>query len=224
MASSRRSRRTGTSSRMAVIDRNVLRIAAYELLVLRRHSAEGRDQRSDRARQALLDPELGRVHQRHPRQDQGQVRRSLRAPRSRRARRARPAREPSLHRSLRRPPRTDAPPSPLMGFLDKLKSKLTRTREKLSDGITGLFKGRAADRPSRCSTSSKSCCSRPISVLLASELVERARPRSIGAARSRAKRTCAPSLRATLRRAARRRRRRARARRDVADRDPRRAA
>jgi hypothetical protein len=55
-------------SRMAVVDRNVLRLATYEPCTAG-HPAQGRDQRGDRARQALLDAELRRVHQRHPRQD-----------------------------------------------------------------------------------------------------------------------------------------------------------
>ena len=116
-------------ARMAVIDRNVLRLAAYELL----HC-------SDIPPKVAINEaiELGK---RYSTQNSGafingildKIRIALR-------RALRPARAASRDRQRgadrRRSARADA-----MGLLDRLKSRLTRTRAALSDGIAGLFRG-----------------------------------------------------------------------------------
>src|SRR5690606_18451643 len=80
-------------------------------------------------RQAVLDAELGRVHQRHPRQDHepGRRRAELRCTYGR-------------GRLRHLTPRT-------MGLFDRLKQRLTKTREAISDGISSVFRGgRPIDR------------------------------------------------------------------------------
>ena len=53
--------------RMAIIDRNILRMAIYELYRCPDIPTEGDDQRGDRAGQEVLDGELRRLRQRYPR-------------------------------------------------------------------------------------------------------------------------------------------------------------
>ena len=53
--------------RMAVVDRNILRLAVYELLWHRRRAAEGRHQRGHRDRQEVRDAGVEPIHQRRAR-------------------------------------------------------------------------------------------------------------------------------------------------------------
>ena len=52
--------------RMARVDRNILRLAVYELLYSQGHPPQGGSQRSHRSRQRIRLRKFGFLHQRHP--------------------------------------------------------------------------------------------------------------------------------------------------------------